>query len=153
MTIEYEFDQKKWDEIVKRIERTFSKAQIDKIMRGTAFKGLRVAVIGTPKKTGATQRSWYVAKAGEGEYKIATPNKVALFLEEGTKAHGPKRAKFLYIPLRPGAATWRKGFVFGKDYILVKRVKGITARRYFKPVSEDIMKIMVSDFTEHLKAA
>jgi len=150
---EFEFDQAKWDEFVKKIEKHFSKEKIDKIIEATAYKGLKKIVSIMPKRTGALGRSWHVNKASIGEYQIVSANKVALFLEEGTRAHGPVTAKFLYIPLRPGAATWRKGFVFGKDYVLVKRVKGIKARKYLKPVSEDIMKMMVTDFTTHLEAA
>ena len=144
--LEFEFDEKKWRDFVERIEKGLSKSVIDKIIEAAAWKGQRLFA--------STLRSksifWLVKKLGDGQ-QIFTTNKVAWFLEDGTKAHGPKTAKFLYIPLRPGAATWRKGFVMGKDYILTKRVKGIKARKYFKPVSAVIFKDMLEDFATHLR--
>jgi hypothetical protein len=149
----FEFDQAKWDAFRTRIEKHLSKEKTDKIIEAVAYKGLKKFVEGMPHRTGATARSWYVNKKGSGEYKIITASKVAVYLEDGTKAHGPKKKKFLYIPLRPGAAVWRKGFIFGKDYILAKKVKGIKALKYFKPTSDDIFKTMIIDFKTHLKAA
>lgn len=147
MNLDVEFDEKKLKAFITRIEKGLSKSVIDKIIEAAAWKGQRLFASTLNSKS----IFWLVKKLGDGQ-QISTANKVALFLEDGTKAHGPKTAKFLYIPLRPGAATWRKGFVFGKDYILTKRVKGIKARKYLKPVSEKIFKDMLRDFETHLKA-
>lgn len=152
MNIEAEFDEKAWNDFVKRIERKLSPSQISKVMNMTAHWGLRHTVEAMPKRTGALKRSWKVLESKNGqEYRIASDSKVALFLEEGTKAHGPKVKKFLYIPLRPGAAVWRKGFVYGEDYILVKRVKGIKAAKYLKPLSADIFEAMVGNFQKQIE--
>lgn len=147
----FEWDKKKWNTLVKRIESKVSKEQIDKTLSGVAYRGLREMVAAMPSKTGALRQSWKVLKRGQGEYAIVSLSKVALFLEAGTKAHGPKTAKFLYIPLRPNAAVWRKGMVFGKDYILTKRVRGISAMHYLKPVANRTLNIMVDDFHTQLK--
>jgi hypothetical protein len=152
MSVEFEWDEKKWQEFTKKIIKQLSDDKIDSILQATAYRGLKHIVSSMPKRTGALGRSWYVDKRKKSEYLISTTSKVALFLEDGTKAHGPKVKKFLYIPLRPGAATWRKGFVFGKDFILVKRVKGIKARKYLKPISKEILGMMISEFSNHLES-
>lgn len=147
MNVEFEFDEKQWRAFIKRIERKLTPSAINGVMKATAFWGLRHVVEIMPKRTGALKRSWKaVESAGGKEYRIASDSKVALFLEDGTKAHGPRVKKFLYIPLRPGAAVWRKGFVFGKDYILVKRVKGINGLKYLRPASDNILKAMADNF-------
>lgn len=148
---EFEWDKKKWNAFVKKIESKVSKDQVDRTLTGVAYKGLKEMVAAMPSKTGALRQSWKVLKKGQGEYAIVSLSKVALFLEAGTKAHGPKTAKFLYIPLRPNAAVWREGLVLGKDYILTKRVKGITAMHYLRPVANRTLNIMVDDFHVQLK--
>ena len=147
MSLDVEFDEKKFKAFIKRIEDGLSKPVIEKIIEAAAWKGQRLFASTLHSKS----IFWLVKKLDDGQ-QIFTANKVAWFLEDGTKAHGPKTAKFLYIPLRPGAATWRKGFVIGKDYILTKRVKGIKARKYLKPVSEKVFKDMLEDFAAHLRA-
>lgn len=150
MSATFDWDEKKWNDFTKRIQRNIESAKIDRVLVKVAYDGLNTVRQAMPKKTGATRRSWGVKKHKDG-YLIASASKVSLFLEEGTRAHGPKVKKFLYIPLRPGAAVWRKGFVFGRDYILVKLVKGIKAIRYLKPASNEVLKIMVDEFSQHLR--
>jgi hypothetical protein len=152
MSVEYVWNDKKWKAYENKIIKNLGAGEIDRVLAATAYQGQKLIVKALPKRTRATARSFIVNKKGLGEYQIASMNNVALFLEDGTKAHGPKKAKFLYIPLRPGAAVWRKGFVFGKDYILTKWVKGIKALHYLKPVAEELLKIMVADFRRHLAA-
>ena len=144
--IDLEWDEAKWNAWVKRIESKLTPGEIQRKMLALSYRGLRMAVEAMPKRTGALKRSWTVREVRPGEHLIYSMSKVALFLEEGTRAHGPRRAKHLYIPLRPGAATWRKGFVYGEDYILVKWVKGITALKYLKPLSDDTRMLMVQEF-------
>lgn len=60
---------------------------------------------------------------------VTNTSKVMVFLERGTRAHGPVTANALYIPLKKSAMIWRRGLVFGRDYVLAKRVRGIRARR------------------------
>jgi hypothetical protein len=153
MSITVSSDQKEWNKFVDKVNKNLSEDTIDKLIQATAFKGLRLFVAAYPKRTGSVARGWKALKKGIGSYEIVNFNKVALFLEEGTKAHGPRRAKFLYIPLRPGAAVWRQGFVFGQDYILVKRVKGIKPLNKLTPISEQLLVMMVKDFEKQIDKA
>lgn len=146
MSVSFEWDKKKWDSFTRKIQRKVSKPEIDKTLKATAYEGQREFV----KTLQSKSIDWVVLKDGAG-YTVASTNKVALFLEDGTKAHGPVNAKYLYIPLRPNAAVWRRGLVRGKDFILTKRVKGIKARKYLKPVSNVIAKKLVDNFTTKLK--
>lgn len=153
----FEWDKKKWQKFIKRVQWKLSKSEIDGILSVIAQKGvatLKSKMPQTPKVkgflTGETANRWFTIKKGDGSYSIFNTSKVALFLEEGTKAHGPKTAKFLYIPLRANARVWRKGLVFGRDFILVKWVKGIDAMHYLTPASHEILEDMVNRFTLHL---
>lgn len=139
MSITTRLDDTAWKRLVRRIERELKPAQLDKLLHKVAWGTQKRLVTTTRSKrgkgTGETSRGWKIIKIGFQQYEIVNTSKVALFLEQGTKAHGPKRGKFLYIPLRPGAAIWRKGLIFGKDYVLARRVKGIKAWKYLKPES------------------
>jgi hypothetical protein len=54
----------------------------------------------TPKRwTGQTRRSWIINKIGDTGYELTNTSKVMRFLENGTRAHGPKTAKRLFVPL------------------------------------------------------
>jgi hypothetical protein len=59
---------------------------------------------------------------------IRNDSRIFKFLDQGTRDHGPVRARFLYIPkTKAAAAGWRAGLKRGIDYILTKRVRGIKA--------------------------
>lgn len=107
-----------------------------------AWRIHRALVQETPKKwTGNTRREWKVEKVAPGTRRIYNNSKVMLFLEAGTgwagtpTSHGgyiyPKTKKALFIPLTSTAAHmgWSRGMVWGKDYVLAKRVRGIRAMR------------------------
>src|SRR5688572_24149614 len=60
----------------------------------------------TPKRWfGQVRRGWIVAKPGAGSRLVINKNKIMLFLEEGTRDHGPKE---IYGPLRPGQPRRKK---------------------------------------------
>lgn len=146
-----EWDKKRWDTFVKRVQKNVSKPEIDKVLNGTAWEGVKTLASKMPKTgKGDTARGWKQRKAKDGVYSVFNTSKVALFLEDGTRDHGPKDAKWLYIPLRPGARVWRKGLVYDKDYSLAKKVKGIDAMHYLKPASNEILEDMVNRFVLHL---
>ena len=91
----------------------------------------------TPIKwTGNTRKSWIVRRNMGASYTVTNTSKIMLFLEVGTRAHGPVRARFLYIPLKPGAARWNSSLIRGVDYILTKRVRGIRARKIVEGVRD-----------------
>lgn len=153
----YEWNEKRWKDFVKRIQKNVNKDKIDKILNAVSQEGVKTVVGKMPKKpkgkgfvTGQTANKWFAKKLSFGKYQIYSTSKVALFLEQGTRAHGPKTAKFLYIPLRKNALVWRKGMIFGKDYILAKRVKGIDAMHYLEPTSNEILEDMVNKFVLEL---
>lgn len=152
MNLDFVLDDKKWKAFTTRVERNLSSSQVDRVLEATAWSGLKYIIVpAMPHKTGALKRSWKPVKVSAHQWKIASDSKVALYIEEGTKAHGPKTAKFLYIPLRPGAASWRQGFVWGKDYILVKKVKGIKAQHYLEPASKRMSNLLALKFQKHLE--
>ena len=116
------------------------------VIQRVAMRTLKAVVTKTPKGyTGQTRRDWHVYKRsgpGGSGYLVTNQSKVMFFLERGTKAHGPKTKKFLYIPLNRKAAIggWNSRLVIGEDYILTKRVKGIKAMNIVKkqiPISLD----------------
>lgn len=95
----------------------------------------------TPKGfTGETRRKWLKKDVAEGVIEVANRPEaneppVMFFLEEGTQAHGPVRAKRLFIPLtkkafnayrfRAARAGAWKGLKWGVDFVLAKWVRGI----------------------------
>lgn len=107
----------------------------------------------TPKRwTGQTRRSWRVQKTAAHTFDLTNVSKSMLYLERGTKAHGPKSAKRLFIPLtRRAAQAGAKGvvgalkawaankpttasgkakkppYVIFVDFVWAKKVKGIRA--------------------------
>jgi hypothetical protein len=60
----------------------------------------------TPKRWfGQVRRGWIVARPALGSRLIINKNKIMLFLEEGTRDHGPRE---IYGPLRPGQPRKKK---------------------------------------------
>lgn len=115
---------------------------IDSVTRKVAFVTHGRLIRQTPKKwTGMTRRSWRVFGRGTANYSVTNKSKVMKFLEAGTRAHGPVRAKRLFIPLTRDAALAgpRKvmqasqggngSYVAGRDFVLARRVRGIKALR------------------------
>lgn len=151
----------KGDAEVARLKRIVSR--MPKILgdaaRRTAIWTQGELIRATPKKwTGMTRKAWQVIRIGDTTFRVENESKVMLFLEEGTKAHGPVtsmsqrpwandpgnvrhghervlrgqrfRAKRLFLPLTRRAALggWNPGLRYGIDYVLAKKVKGIRAR-------------------------
>jgi len=118
---------------LNKLEQGLSEKVTDPIMEKVAYRTYARLVSKTPKGfTGQTRKNWGVFKRPEGGYLVTNrPGKVMLFLEKGTKDHGPKAAKALYIPLNRKAAMsgWNSSLVPGVDYIVRKKVKGIKAMR------------------------
>lgn len=108
----------------------------------------------TPRRwTGDTAKAWKVFHLPGGEVELTNISKTMVMLEKGTKAHGPKKAKRLFIPLTKKAAQagargviranrqWslnhtfapksaKRGkppFIMFHDFVWAKRVKGIKA--------------------------
>ena len=141
---------------LKKIKAGLTKEAQDKVIRKVALVTHARMVSRTPKGyTGGTRRAWEVIKVNTGYYRVKNDSKTMKWLEAGTKAHGPVTAKFLFIPLnRKTALAGAKGvfranravalnrafggtnagarrtkYKLGRDFLLVKRVRGITAMR------------------------
>lgn len=74
---------------------------LDAVVDQAAFQTQAALIRATPKKWfGQVRRGWIVVNEGPGRRRVGNTNKIMLFLEEGTKAHGPKAD--LIGPLQPG---------------------------------------------------
>lgn len=97
---------------------------------------------------------WIMIKAGVAKRLLSNESKVMKFLDEGTKDHGPVRARMLYIPLtRKAALGYRKGLNFGVDFILAKHVKGMEPKHIVSDVRERVQTNMRSRMEAHLRKA
>jgi hypothetical protein len=80
----------------------------DDVVERVAQESLGNLVTATPVRyTGDTRKQWVRRTLGVMMQVLANPSKVMFFLERGTKAHGPKTAKALFIPLNRRA--WEAG--------------------------------------------
>jgi len=132
----------------------------------------------TPKRwTGQTRRSWVVRNTSGTEVELANTSKVMRYLEYGTRAHGPKRAKMLFVPLTRKAflagprgviaankaasaaaasSGGKKGrkrkppFVVGKDFVFTKRVRGIRAMNIVRDAIPFARATLKALMTRHL---
>lgn len=155
--IEFKYDKRAWNRFVKRIEKKISPQAQDRILKSTAYnEGLSLFIKGTGGWR-SIRNKWKVIAENNG-YKIINSNKVAAFLEKGTGLYGPmhriitpKKKKYLYIPLRPGAAVWRPGLVIGKDYILAKESRGMKAQPFFDDTKKKVFKALVRNFLKELR--
>ncbi len=158
-------DVEKAQRQLESLEKALSVQEVEKIVDRVAFASMRQVIEATPKKWfGQARKGWTVKRPEAGVRVLENPNPVFRFIDQGTQAHGPKKAKALFIPITKRAAlayaaalgfnpedsNWTSGeggrrlFVssttrtgkgklteleWGKDYVLAKRVRGITARR------------------------
>ena len=178
--------------ILAKLEAGLRPEVIDVIIERVALKTFTQVVENTPKKWfGQLRRAWTIRKPGIGARVVVNTSKMMRWIEDGTKDHGPVRAKALFIPLTKRAmmaymtgtklnvATdiqTRKpleALVFGKgrmkrrilvrrgkgtsvslkygvDYILVKRVRGIQARRIVAKQREATAQMLLSEFKNHI---
>lgn len=123
--------------LTKRLRRGAKEIEIDvrKLLRrlmNTTKTRLKRAV---PKRSGATVQSIKYRERKSLStltFEVYSESQIMTFLELGTKAHGPKKAKALFIPLTAAARSAGKGKNFGRDFILAKKVRGIKKGEYFK---------------------
>lgn len=121
---------------------------VDDVVEEAGLQALAEIIARTPKKWfGQVRRGWQIERPRAGKRIVANENKIMGWLEDGTKAHGPVRADRLFIPLTRKAALAyaarrRTGLVYGVDYVLVKWVRGIRARKIvegFEPRAQEIL--------------
>lgn len=86
----------RWDDIV---------AKGDVICDRVAAQSLGRLIAATPTRYyGKVRDAWFHAKVAPMVHVNTNPTKVMRWLESGTKAHGPKTAKALFIPLNQKAS-------------------------------------------------
>lgn len=140
-----------------RFQQGLSPEGIDPVVERVALWAIAELKKRTPtNKIGGghlTRAAWQgPTKVYPGARLIENPNKVMRFLEEGTQAHGPVRAKSLFIPLTARAlGGWMKGMQYGVDYILVKWVRGITPRRIVAGVRAEATVKLKTAILEHVR--
>lgn len=193
---------------IQRVAAAMTPERTDPVVDRAAFMTQARLIRSTPKRWfGQVRRGWIVVKPRPGARVVINQNKVMLFLEEGTRDHGPReifgpllpgqkrRKAAMFVPLTRRAAnatqgiygvgtvdqftvkgktyweetraifqrteTVRKGkkivgsraLIFGQDYVLAKRVRGIKARRIVakeRPRSRTLLKRLMK---EHIRAA
>ena len=90
------------------IERRFREKQ-----RNVAFATVGSLKSETPSVSGKTRAGWNVERARgaggrfSGGYRIYNNEPTMIWLEDGTKAHGPVKASRLYVPR---SAAGRRGY-------------------------------------------
>ena len=100
-------------------------------LKKVASHAYRRLVQETPKGyTGQTRRNWKLlnmSSSATSSFQVVNESKIMRFLESGTKAHGARRARALFIPLNRKTALGgtSKASKFGKDFIFAKKVAGI----------------------------
>lgn len=91
---------------LRRLRFAMAPNAIDNVVDEAAWRTQARLVKSTPKRWfGQVRRGWIVAKPRIGARLVINQNKIMLFLEEGTKDHGPKE---IYGPLRPGQPRRKK---------------------------------------------
>jgi len=119
---------------IKKFEDLFP-GELDKCVQNAITETQIRLMASYPAATGQTKMGWKIRKFGNANWQLYNENKVALFLEEGTKDHGPVTAKFL---------QWRTA---QGSYRRAKRVRGIQARYYLAqqvPFAQQTVTDMIS---------
>ena len=135
-----------------RLRRLLDRDLKHKVYRRVAYRGMRMLMRLTPRRwTGNTRKAWGVKETYRG-YQIYNPAKAMWWLEYGTKAHGPKHKKLLFIPLNRKAALsgWTPSLKRGKDYRLTKRVRGIKPRLIVTKARKDVERDMLRELQREL---
>lgn len=130
--IEFDINTDQTRKVAQALARALTPERMVRVVERTAFEAQRDLIKATPKKWfGQVRRGWKVDAPSPDVRRVFNENKIMRFLEYGTANGGtgfikPKVKKFLYIPLKRGAAAgWHSGLKIGKDYILRKQVRGI----------------------------
>ncbi len=153
VTVDIEVQSDRAVAFLHRVKASFDNGEHHKVVATVAAKSFARVVTATPKGfTGNLRQQWQMTQAQPGEWHLFNLSKVMRFIEYGTKAHGPVRAKALYIPKTRSAAVggWRKGLVYGKDYVLAKWVRGITARHIVRAEKERAQEELGNDMRKFL---
>lgn len=150
--VRFQYNDDRGQRILKAVKAGLTPQKQNAVLQRAAWVIHGRLVMQTPKKwTGQTRRAWTVVNMGPSGYAVTNKSKVMRFLELGTRAHGPKTAMRLFIPLNRSAALAGprvccapgSKYRFGRDYLLVKRVRGIRALKIverYRPFAEGCIK-------------
>lgn len=134
---------------LRRLQETLETAEYNKVMREVGRRTYRHLRNATPVGfTGQVKDDWR-KKQRKGRFEITNSNPILNFLEHGTRAHGPRRAKALFIPLTKRAYLngYEPGMEFGADFVLAKWVRGIRAMKFVQAETAQIPQT-VNDVSE-----
>jgi hypothetical protein len=139
-------DKDEWDAFTTSVKENLSHDAQQAVLEETAQVARRDLIELTPKKSGGARAGWQVYPGEDGGRKVQNSEANMLYLEEGTRDHGPAHAKSLFIPQRPTVLPKKGGgskYVFGVDFILTKHVRGIKAmhivQNYIPTVVQKLM--------------
>ena len=149
---------------IRKLELAVQDKAFDAPVERAAWRVFAAIVAKTPKRWfGALRKAWRVRKPGEGARVVENTSKIMLFIEGGTGNAGtptsnggyiyPKTKRVLFIPLTASVAMngYRRGLVFGKDFVMAKRVRGIKAQHIienFKPEARRMLREEMKAFLE-----
>lgn len=158
-TVEFRVKDKSAQKAIERMINGLTPEKQNLVVKKAAYKTLAAVVREVPVSfTSNTRKSWQANQIDVAHWKVqidpsnTKAQEVMGYLEDGTKAHGPVKAKMLYIPLRSTAALgWNKALVFGKDYVLARWVSGITALHIVKRAREQSRIWLKELMVEHIR--
>lgn len=132
-SVRFSFSSARTGEQLRKLAAGLTPQKADAVVKTAAWKTHAQLVLRTPKKwTGGTRRGWQVKRVRGGVYECVNKTKVMRFLEFGTAAHGPVRAKMLFIPLnrRTALAAASRGVraVVGNTKTIGERVEAFVRR-------------------------
>ena len=115
---------------------------IDQALRVGSVRGLKLVIKRTPNRSSTLALGWKREKIANFIYSLFNQVPYAAHVEKGTKAHGPKKAKFLHFPIIRGNTIIR--------WVKTKRVKGIKARKMVGANTRNIANIIRKNFKTNL---
>lgn len=129
---------------LKRTNKILSSPFIKAELRVITEAAKDEAIYKTPERfTGNAKAGWQVVSRGSVGWVLRNNYRAMRYLESGTKSHGAKRAKRMFIPLNKkahnagpkGVYRNRKNYKWGVDYVLAKRVRGIPAHNILRDLN------------------
>ena len=137
-------------------------ATLSKKKLNTNFQSRGQNVTSQLLQTGDTSRAWSNPFKVSNGYAITNDKKtadgkylIAELLEKGHKEIIPKN-KFLYIPLsrsgqRKARGAKTEGLVYGKDFVMVKKVKKQAGRNYMKGIIEKSSRYLTREIIKDIR--
>lgn len=155
-------DARKLSRAIGKLRTSVTKASLDPAISKVSDDTLRYARRKTPKRlTGKTREAWKKRRRGHASYYVENNTKVYKFIDNGTKAHGPKRARVMVLLLSKralkagvkGVLANRRRFRYGKDYAIARRVRGIKPMRITEKVRAYAQPLVTKAMDRHIRKA